>query len=198
MQSDLYTCIWTHPCTRKHKHTADIQIIKASAFRNQGATCDCCTFQKLANWSPQGLLKGVWSFHAVKISFAKRKSLLRWQRVPACAPSCRPLTLVSPGRRAAQDGGGPGGAEASPGLQFAPRLTGAGATSPPPPVLDYQILQGTHQITHLVQISPVVAHLTVMLLMLYFTVTPNLRPCCTVFCHLRCKINKGKARITVY
>lgn len=55
----------------------------------------------------------------------------------------------------------------------------------------YQFLQATLQITHLAQISPVSVHLTVMLLMFYFTVTPNLRLYCTMFCHFfRCKINK--------
>lgn len=49
--------------------------------------------------------------------------------------------------------------------------------------LCYQLLQATLQITHLAQISPVSAHLTVMLLMFYFTVTPNLRLYCTMFCH---------------
>lgn len=59
--------------------------------------------------------------------------------------------------------------------------------------LHYQLLQAALQITHLAQITPVSAHLTVML-MLYFTVTPNLSPYCTIFCHLRCKINKEEGR----
>lgn len=60
--------------------------------------------------------------------------------------------------------------------------------------LRYQLLQAAFQITHLAQITPVSAHLTVILLTLYFTETPNLSPYCTIFCHLRCKINKEEGR----
>ena len=132
-------------------------------------------------------------FYAVKISSAIRKTLLRWQRVPAYASSCRPQTLVSLGTKAAPAcRAWRGRGETWAAVRTKANRHGCNLSSSPSIActLYYQILQATLQITHLAQISPVSAHLTVMLLMFYFTVTPNLGPYCTMFCHLRCKINK--------
>lgn len=139
------------------------------------------------------MLKRVWLVYAVKISSAIRKTLLRWQRVPAYASSCRPQTLVSLGTKAApvrrprRGRGKPWAAVRTKANRHGCNLSSSPSIAR---TVYYQILQATLQITHLAQISPVSVHLTVMLLMFYFTVTPNSRPYCTTFCHLRCKINK--------
>lgn len=113
---------------------------------------------------------------------------------PEHASSCPPRTLASPGREVARPGAGgkPWATVRTPGLAGRDTIF----PSPPAPHThgSYQTLQATLQITHLAQISPVSAHLTVMLLMFYFPVTPNLRPDCTMFCHLRGKINKEEGR----
>lgn len=55
------------------------------------------------------------------------------------------------------------------------------------------------QITHLAQINPVSEHLTVMLLMFPFAVTPNLRLYCTIFCHsLLQNKHGGRCSLLVY
>lgn len=129
----------------------------------------------------------------LKISSAIRKTLLRRQRVPVYASSCRPQTPVSLGTEAApvwrpwRGGGKPRAAVRTKANRHGCNLSSSPSIAC---TLYYHVLQATLQITHLAQISPVSAHLTVMLLMFYFTVTPNLRPYCTMFCHLRCKINK--------
>lgn len=130
-------------------------------------------------------------YAATKISLAIRRPLLREQRgvsLPLPSPAARPCSsavraLAWPSRAR--------GCGSHRGQRHECALTSSRSTAS---TLHYQLLQAALQITHLAQITPVSAHLTVMLLMLYFTVTPNLSPYCTIFCHLLCKINKDEGR----
>lgn len=125
------------------------------------------------------------------MSLAIRGPLLRGQRVVSLP---LPFPAAHPSSSAVRALGRPSRARGC-GSHRGQRLGCALSSSPSTArTLHYQLSQAALQITHLAQITPVSAHLTVMLLMLYFTVTPNLSPYCSIFCHLRCKINKEEGR----